>query len=206
MRPSAPSNENIVEHAMIDKRILALIAIWGLFLGGSTMHAQRRDLGIAGQEAPAWGVTEWLNLPEGRERLDVGDFENKVIYLYGFQAWCPGCHRHGFPALKKIIGRYGDDPGVAIVAVQTTFEGFASNGLDDARRVADRYELSIPIGQSGTRDEPSQLMARYRTGGTPWTIVIDREGVVRFNDFHIKPEAAFELIDRLKKEGWPKEM
>jgi len=178
---------------------LVLIAC-ALLVSGLSLSAQPRDLGIKNQKAPAWGVTQWLNLPENKESLDVDDFENKVIYLYGFQSWCPGCHRHGFPTLQKIIERYGDDPDVAIVAVQTTFEGFSANGLDDARRVARRYDLTIPIGQSGTRDERSKLMARYRTGGTPWTIVIDREGVVRFNNFHIKPEAAFELMDRLKKE------
>jgi len=183
---------------MIHKYLSLVLTACALLVSGGSLSAQQRNLGIAGQKAPAWGVTKWLNLPKGQEQLDVDDFNEKVIYLYGFQSWCPGCHKHGFPTLQKIIERYGDDPDVAIVAVQTTFEGFSANGLDDARRVARRYGLSIPVGQSGSSDKRSKLMARYRTGGTPWTIVIDRKGVVRFNDFHIQPEAAFELIDRMK--------
>jgi hypothetical protein len=45
-------------------------------------------------------------------------------------------------------------------------------------------------------------MATYRTGGTPWTIIIDRNGVVRFDDFHISPDRAETLIKRLEEEPW----
>jgi thiol-disulfide isomerase/thioredoxin len=162
------------------------------------LHAQKKERGILGQSAPAWEVTQWLNLPAKRETLDIADFKGKVIYLYNFQSWCPGCHSSGFPTLKKIIARYGDDPKVAIVAVQTTFEGFASNGFDDAKRVAERYDLKIPVGQSGTEEKRSAIMKNYRTGGTPWTIIIGPDGVVRYNDFHITTEKGGALIDQLK--------
>lgn len=45
------------------------------------------------------------------------------------------------------------------------------------------------------------MMASYRLGGTPWTVVIDAEGTVRANDFHIAPEKAIELIETLRKEA-----
>lgn len=41
-------------------------------------------------------------------------------------------------------------------------------------------------------------MRRYRTGGTPWVVLLDGEGVVRYNDFHIGPEQAVERIERLR--------
>ncbi len=53
------------------------------------------NYGILDQPAPSWGVTEWYNLEDDVEMLDVTDFRGDVIYLYGFQAWCPGCHSHG---------------------------------------------------------------------------------------------------------------
>ena len=43
----------------------------------------------------------------------------------------------------------------------------------------------------------STLMMRYRSGGTPWTIIIDQDGIVQFNDFGIESEQAIKLIDRL---------
>ena len=52
---------------------------------------------------------------------------------------------------------------------------------------------------AGPNDSHSILMKRYRSGGTPWTIIIDRDGVVRYNDFSIEPQYAIALIGRLLK-------
>ncbi|MDA1272700.1 MAG: TlpA disulfide reductase family protein [Verrucomicrobia bacterium] len=172
------------------------------FLTGHMLSVTAQETarpGILDRPAPAWGVIEWLNLPKGKTSLDLADYQGKVVYVYAFQSWCPGCHQHGFPTLKEIIARYGSDTNVAIVAVQTTFEGFQSNGFEQAKQIAKRYDLKIPVGQSGSEETPSLFMRRYRTGGTPWTIIVDREGIVRFNDFHIETEAAGRLINRLKQ-------
>ncbi len=163
----------------------------------SPLLAQPR--GILDRKAPNWEVQEWIQLPEGSAAIEVTDLQGKVVYLYCFQSWCPGCHSHGFPTLQKVIQQYGSDPEVAIVAIQTTFEGFAHNGPGQAKEVAQKYDLNIPIGQSGTREQRSQLMRNYRTGGTPWTIIIDKQGFVRYNDFHIDPRHAISLIAQLKQ-------
>lgn len=175
-----------------------LMAIaFSLFTLSSSILAQPR--GILNQKAPDLEVKQWLQLPDGKKSLELTDLNGKVVYLFCFQSWCPGCHAYGFPTLQKVIEQYKGDPDVAFVAVQTTFEGFSSNGVRQAREVARKYNLAIPIGQSGARGERSQLMRNYRTGGTPWTIIIDKEGVVRYNDFHISPESAIQLIGNLKK-------
>ena len=98
-----------------------------LLVGSSTLFAQSPRRGIEGRPAPAWQVERWFNLPEGTDTLDVSDFRGKVVYLYGFQAWCPGCHSRGFPTLKTLSTRFADADDVAFVAIQTTFEGFDSN-------------------------------------------------------------------------------
>ncbi|MCH7870168.1 MAG: TlpA family protein disulfide reductase [Planctomycetes bacterium] len=165
--------------------------------GGTEIAAQRAAPGILNKPAPGWGVKKWLNLADGVRSLDVSDFKGKVLYLYCFQSWCPGCHSHGFPTLQKMIKRYQGNDDVVFVAVQTVFEGFGSNTFEHAKRIAKRYDLDIPIGQSGENGKRSPLMRAYRTGGTPWTVIIDRNGVVRFNDFHAKEPQASELIDRL---------
>ncbi|MBI4661500.1 MAG: hypothetical protein HY735_21980 [Verrucomicrobia bacterium] len=65
--------------------------------------------------------------------------------------------------------------------------------------------LTFPIGQSGSTQKRSELMARYRTGGTPWVVIVDRNGVVRFNDFHLEAREATKLIEQLKKTSEPTE-
>lgn len=171
--------------------IIALLNLRG-------MNAQDRSPpGILGLPAPEWGVAQWVNLPPGTNTLDIGDYKGRTLYLYGFQSWCPGCHAHGFPTLQKIIEHFGNDPKIGIVAIQTTFEGFGTNTFDRAKEVARRYGLKIPVGQSGSTGEPSSFMRSYRTGGTPWIIIIGPDGVVRYNDFHIKVSEAIRLMESL---------
>ena len=88
---------------------------------------------------------------------------------------------------------------MTFLAVQTTFEGYSINTSEKAKSTMARYNLSIPTGQSGREGERSRLMQAYRTGGTPWTIIIDKSGVVRYNDFFIEPQKAISVIDILKK-------
>ena len=57
--------------------------------------------GILNQQGPSWDVTRWYNLPDGQNNLDLKDLQGKVVYLYCFQSWCPGCHRYGFPTIRR---------------------------------------------------------------------------------------------------------
>jgi thiol-disulfide isomerase/thioredoxin len=154
--------------------------------------------GILGQKAPTWDVAEWFNLSDGIDRLEINDLKGKVIYLFCFQAWCSGCHNTGFPTLKDVYEHFRDEPSVAFVAIQTVFEGFDANTIEREREVATQYELQIPFGHDpGLDSRRSNVMAHYHTGGTPWTILIDLDGVVRFNDFHIQPHIAMEKIESM---------
>ncbi|MFQ5607281.1 MAG: redoxin family protein, partial [Candidatus Zixiibacteriota bacterium] len=146
----------------------------------------------------------WHNLPPGKQTLDIDDYKGRVLYLYCFQSWCPGCHRHGFPTLQKMLANFEDDDGVAFVAIQTVFEGFSSNTFARAREVGQQYNLAIPIGQSGEDNRRSEMMRYYRTGGAPWTIIIDQDGIVRYNDFHIDAPYATQLISGMLEESQEK--
>jgi thiol-disulfide isomerase/thioredoxin len=43
-------------------------------------------------------------------------------------------------------------------------------------------------------------MRRYRSGGTPWTVIIDKKGVVRFNGFRVQVKQGEELLNMLINE------
>ena len=174
-----------------------LILLLALVLPHLAASAQT-PRGIVGREAPPWDVTQWINLPDGVTAIDRSDFDGKVVYLYCFQSWCPGCHSRGFPTLQALIRRYEDQEDVAFVAVQTVFEGFSTNTVDAAWDTARRYQLEIPVGHSGESGRRSELMRRYRNGGTPWVVIIDKHGQVRFNDFHISVPQAARTIDALR--------
>ncbi len=149
------------------------------------------ELGISGLAAPEWEVSEWFNLPDSGSTLRLRDFEDRVVYLYCFQSWCPGCHSHGFPTMKAVVESFADRPEVAFVAVQTVFEGFEVNTAQAALDTVAEFGLDIPIGHDvGPGQTVSPLMRDYRSGGTPWTVFIDRLRRVRFNGFSITPSDA----------------
>ncbi len=152
---------------------------------------------LIGQQAKKFDVDSWVQTY--KNDLDIDDFKGKVLYLYGFQSWCPGCHSHGFPTLDKLSKIYKDDKNVAFVAIQTTFEGFSSNDENAAKKIVKKYNLTMPVGQSGVDGVRSRFMRNYRTGGTPWTIIIDKQGIIRFSNFHLSVDEAVALINKLKK-------
>ena len=154
--------------------------------------------GILGLAAPEWEVSEWFNLPDGGSSLGLRDFEDRVVYLYCFQSWCRGCHSHGFPTLKAVMESFADRPEVAFVAVQTVFEGFEVNTAQAALDTVAEFGLDIPVGHDvGPGQTVSPLMRDYRTGGTPWTVFIDRPRRVRFNGFSITPGDAVTSLTTL---------
>lgn len=95
---------------------------------------------------------------------------------------------------------YEDEEDVAFVVVQTAFEGFHKNNERGMKETAERYDLEIPVGHSGSEKKRSELMRTYKTGGTPWTVIIGKSGRVRFNDFRIEADDAEDLIDKLLEE------
>ncbi len=174
----------------------ATLALLALTLTSVPTHAQTR--GILNQPAPSWQVDRWHNVAKTEQAPDIIDYHGRVVFLYGFQSWCPGCHSQGFPTLTKLIDDYDQADDVAFVAIQTTFEGFETNNAAAARQTARRYKLDIPVAHSGSNGKRSQVMTDYRTGGTPWTVIIDKKGIVRYNDFHVTVERAHEIIDELR--------
>ena len=174
-----------------------------LFLG-SSLFGQELPEGPVGQVAPKWEIERWIGLPEGQKTLELDQLQGKVIYIYAFQSWCPGCHQVGFPALQKIAKRYEKDERVAVLAMQTVFEGFEVNTFGRMQAMKKRYKLDIPFGHDpGKNGKRSHILDRYDTYGTPWHLVIDGRGVVRFNAYRNDELEAVKTIDGLLAKRGP---
>ena len=186
----------------MNQNLVVCAAIFASLFFGDSLRAQEEKAakpvaGIVGQQAPKWDVSDWHQLPKGKKDLDITDYKGKVLYLYFFQSWCPGCHSTGFPNLKKLHDKYKNDPDVKFVVIQSTFEGHRINTAAKLKPTAKKYDLPIPFGQSAGADTPA-IMKKYRTRGTPWVVLIDKTGRVQYNDFHLDPKAAIWAIDQLK--------
>ena len=171
-----------------------------LFLGFILFYNVALGSGIVGQDAPELVVDEWVSLPNEQDVPSIQNLKGKVVYIYCYQSWCPGCHSSGFPTLKRVSDHYIQDDEVAFIAIQTVFEGWSTNTPEKWWSIANKFGLQdLPFAHSGRQQQKSQIMSDYKTRGTPWTIIIGKDGVVKFNAFHIKPEDAIGLIDRLKE-------
>jgi thiol-disulfide isomerase/thioredoxin len=155
--------------------------------------------GIKGKQAPLLQVDYWIDASGKPATFSQRQVDGKWVYLKCFQNWCPGCHEHGFPALKKVADAFQNENRVEVLVIQTVFEGFSSNTQDRVRELQLRYELPIMMGHDAgdPKSNPHpRTMQDYRTGGTPWVVIINPEGEVIYNHFHINPDR---FITQLKQ-------
>ena len=170
-----------------------------VFLFAISAPSSSRELGIHGAQAPEFGNFVWFNKKGDKiAPVKLSDYKGKVVYLDFFQSWCPGCLRYSLPRIKVLSDKYKNNPDIQFLAVQTVFEGFSVNSQAKVMSIRNRYGLEFPMGHddgSHAGVDGSVLMRKYRSGGTPWTVIINREGRVLFNDFHIKEENAIRIIE-----------
>lgn len=179
-----------------------LVGMWVLSFGFGDLDASARGpRGIVGKMAPALTVDRWFNLPVGKRTVDVSAYKDDVLVMFFFQSWCPGCHSRGFPTLQKLQKHYAGMRNVKFLAIQTVFEGFGTNTAERAKAETQRLGLTIPIGHDAGGGRGSRVMKRYRSGGTPWFVIVAKDGIVRFDGFHVATAQAKRLIDKLRASG-----
>ncbi|MFT4566874.1 MAG: hypothetical protein ACI9FN_001835 [Saprospiraceae bacterium] len=86
---------------------------------------------------------------------------------------------------------------VVFMAIQTVFEGAHANTYEKLLETQKQYDLQILFGHdvgNESTNNSSSVMYSYRSGGTPWFILIDQNDRVVFNDFHLNTEKAIELL------------
>lgn len=146
--------------------------------------------GLQGSVAPELLVPHWIDENgQARPPLTLKELGARYRVLFFYQHWCPGCHSHGFPTLLALIAaEKAAEVGFAVV--QTVFEGVEVNTPDRLRHEQTKYGLRIPFGHDAISPDGHYptTMVNYRTGGTPWLVVIDPAGTVIENGFSIDAE------------------
>ncbi|KAB2787206.1 TlpA family protein disulfide reductase [Brucella anthropi] len=149
------------------------------------------ETGIVGLLAPQLKNVRWIDENgEGRSPLTLDELGHGIRILYFFQDWCPGCHTHGFPTFVKLVDRL-HGKGVGFAVIQTVFEGSDVNTFDRLRANQLRYRLRVPFGHAGAISSYNvpNIMEAYRSGGTPWFVVIEPDARVGYNGFQINVES-----------------
>lgn len=192
----------MLKNIILSRILITFLCLVTLLLSLGTAEADNHR-GISGQQAPELDLNNWID-GNGRHipPVRLSELRGKVIYLYFFQDWCPGCHSRGFPLFKRLYEEFGNDSSVALLAVQTTFEGYYTNTIEKLRKNQLDYGIPVPMAHdAGVQGERMpRTMSLYRSGGTPWKVIINKQGKVVFNGFHIDPDKAIEAIRTLAEQ------
>jgi len=154
------------------------------------LKPERERYELVGKPGMALEAGHWLNASAGTRMLAP---RGKVTVIEFTAHWCIPC-RNSYPAMTSMAETFGKQ-GVQF-AFATEFYGFigARKNLDaDAEFAADReyfvvehgihFPVAIadrpPTPKFGEPYVPEPNSGRYRVGGIPQTVIIDRNGIVR---------------------------
>ncbi len=163
------------------------------------LQAAANPNGILGQPAPPLAAQTWIDANGEPTTFDMAEIRGRWTLVECFQSWCPACRSHGLPDTARIAELLADEPRVALIGIQTVFEGFEVNTAESLPAIQMEYGLPIKMGHDpgDPNGNPYSLtMQRYRTGGTPWAVVINPQGVVVFNDYFVNVEGFVSLVRR----------
>lgn len=119
-------------------------------------------------------------LPDGAPAR-LADFKGRVVLLNLWASWCGPCI-HELPALHALEDRLGPS-GLVVVAL-------SDESFDDVRAFAARYELPALAGSA--EGFPWLPLEGFR----PYSLVIDRKGILRASVFGTLDAEGFEAMIR----------
>ncbi|TMR41704.1 redoxin domain-containing protein [Actinomadura geliboluensis] len=133
----------------------------------------------AASSAPPWATTQWFN----SDPLNLTDMRGRVVVLEAFQMLCPGCVGHALPQAVRLAQTFGDD--LAVIGLHSVFEHHDAMTPTSLRAFLHEYKIHFPVAVDAHRGEdPTPVtFARYRMRGTPTTVLIDRDGNLRGQQF-----------------------
>ena len=84
---------------------------------------------------------------------------------------------------KKLEDKFAKSKDVVLFHHQTVWEGQDVNTPERGPKETKKFGIEVPVGYDAHVDgaRTSIMMHSFGTGGTPWTIVIDKKGIVKFN-------------------------
>jgi cytochrome c biogenesis protein CcmG, thiol:disulfide interchange protein DsbE len=148
----------------------------------SILGAALSLLAIGGTSPPAVAQSGALNL---------ASYKGKVVYLDFWASWCGPC-KQSFPYMQGLVQKYGAG-GFVVLTVN----------LDRSRSQADAFLRKVGARLPVTYDSAGTLAKQYGVKDMPTSVLIDRQGRVRFTHkgFHPNEQGAYEAhIDQLIKE------
>lgn len=133
------------------------------------------------QEAPDFTLK---TLEGGNLRLE--EYRGQVVLLNFWASWCGPC-RQEMPVLDRIHQRY-EDTGFAVLGVNVEGE------VAPAQKIVDKTNVTFPV----LIDDAQTISELYKLEAMPSTVVIDRNGVIRYIHRGYKPGDEAKYVEVVK--------
>lgn len=118
--------------------------------------------------------------------LRLEEYRGQVVLLNFWASWCGPC-RQEMPILDRLHQRY-EDTGFAVLGVNVEGE------TAPAQKIVDKTNVTFPV----LIDEGQSVSELYSLEAMPSTVVIDRDGVVRYYHRGYKPGDEAKYVEVVK--------
>ena len=139
---------------------------------------------LVGQPAPDFALRSWQG-----DNVRLSEHLGEVVLINFWATWCGPC-RQEMPQLDAIYGKYRR-AGLVLFSVNLD----ENENLDDAREMAKTLKVSYPV----LVDARKEVARAYQTSTMPLTVLIDREGVVRYVSEGYKVGYEARYTDKLRE-------
>ena len=158
----------------------ALTAILGSALIGAVALASSSSLG--GKVAPEFA----LDTRTG-EQIRLADLRGEVVMINFWATWCGPC-REEMPLLDELHSRY-NRVGFTLLGVN----------IDDDPRRAEKMIEDLGVTFPVVFDSTKAVSQQYQVSAMPVTLLLDREGIVRFVHHGYKPGYEDKYLEQIRE-------
>ncbi|MDP2562662.1 TlpA disulfide reductase family protein [Psychrobium sp. 1_MG-2023] len=172
-------NQNV--HKASKFRKLAPLIFGGL-LGVFSVNLMAKTLDI-GDSAPSFSV-KTLN----GTTVNLSDFKTqKPVYLKFWATWCTYC-KVEMPHLQAMYDQYGDD--IEILTVNIAM----NDSVNNINTFFQQNGLNLPT----TFDSDGSLTSAYGVVGTPFHVLIDKQGDIAYRTFLVTDKLDQTIVELAK--------
>jgi len=157
--------------------LLTLAALWAFMpASGSAASA------LVGRPAPDFTLRSLAS-----ENLRLSEHLGEVVVINFWASWCGPC-RQEMPQLDQLYNKYRL-AGLALLSINL------DEDVERAAEMVRALKVSYPV----LLDERKEVSRSYQVGAMPLTVLVDREGVVRYIAESYKPGYEKRYAEQLRE-------